>query len=709
MILFCREFSGDETMHFKRWVWTELLAFDNHAADFGIAEYLDSLGFVPDVLCLLFSSPDFFLQHDNLKLEKILSPLFCSRRAHPGNERRARQEWTNFQVRELLRLLKQAGCTPYLSCFTGYFRNEFHREWLADHPEACLMLNSQFRGNGLNPLAMLENGTLIEDIIVPQVVQTCCDYGFCGWHGPDGWGPGNIDGLDGGDFSDSMMKQFLADKEWDLPECLRQPCPKIVTEEEIRLARKSGRRLPDDGLHQIRERMEYVCRYHRDDWREFIGGRWRQFWYKMTSALHAVNLKAACNSAWTKGNFDAGFEYGIDYRKMSKIGIDTMVAETVALGMSQVYPGSRNWHDDCAASLAEIKAFAPDFELLFLHGIKDIVEGWDNLRHATPGYERELYKLANLYYRDQTGLHRSAAGLLACLADGIAKHEWQFIGKCWQTGFDGTPTTAGEVTMLWHDDMFYRGIADFSTDGMLPGQKQFSELLQRGVQIQTTCRFENASFCPSAIFVPGAHLLPEILLDELAARHPYPVIFSGRESSLQRFFEYGETITDGRMAVVILWNKHPIVRTILPTPETPYVPTSGPLPFHRERTRMAVADSLWDIAAKQMNRAIHQDLAVRGIPYPEITDYRFTLITRRMADNILDVALENRAEWGRFSTRVLMSEEITDLEILSSFPLRVMDRPDRRSFTVSVPPRGITVVRVYFKSHINTQNPDDKK
>ncbi|MPN20035.1 hypothetical protein SDC9_167411 [bioreactor metagenome] len=163
------------------------------------------------------------------------------------------------------------------------------------------------------------------------------------------------------------------------------------------------------------------------------------------------------------------------------------------------------------------------------------------------------------------------------------------------------------------------------------------------------------------------------------------------------------------MAVVILWNKHPIVRTILPTPETPYVPTSGPLPFHRERTRMAVADSLWDIAAKQMNRAIHQDLAVRGIPYPEITDYRFTLITRRMADNILDVALENRAEWGRFSTRVLMSEEITDLEILSSFPLRVMDRPDRRSFTVSVPPRGITVVRVYFKSHINTQNPDDKK
>ncbi|MFA6931099.1 MAG: hypothetical protein WCT05_12290, partial [Lentisphaeria bacterium] len=388
-------------MNAEHWIWTELLAFDNSAADFGVANYLATLGFVPKIACLLFSSPDFFLLHDNLDTEKPLSPVFCSRNAHPGNETRQRQDWTNFQVRGLIQTLAEAGCASYLSCFTVYYKNQYHQEWMSIHPEAREVYSFNHRGLELNVLQLLADNTLVEDFVVPQVVKTCLDYGFAGWHGPDGWGPLSSGNLMGVDFSDGMMKQFLAGRNWQLPACLVEPCEKIVTQEEITAARNADRPLPDDGLQQLQERAAWIWENHRLEWINFNAQRWLQFWGKMTAALHAVGLKNTINSAWTKGNFDALYEYGVDYRKMAALGIDAMVVEAVALGMSLARPKEKWYHDDYAAALAEIKAAAPDFKLVFLHGIKDVVENWDNLRHATPGYERELYKLSNLYYRDR--------------------------------------------------------------------------------------------------------------------------------------------------------------------------------------------------------------------------------------------------------------------------------------------------------------------
>ena len=679
------------------WCWTELVAFDNRAPDCGAAEYLDTLGFVPHTLCLLFSSPDFALQHPGMATEYVLPPEVCSRSAHPGNEVRQRQKWTNYQLRKLVAELRKAGAEVYFSQFTNYYRDRFHHEWLTDHPEVRQVWSFHHRGMSCNPLGKLADGTLFEDIYIPKVVTICRDYGFSGWHGPDGWGPLSSGNAMGTDFSDPIMEQFLKGRDWELPECLKNPCPAIVFQEEREAARSRGEKEPETGLAQLQERGRWIWENHRREYLEFLAERWCRFWGKMIRALHEAGLKGAVNSAWTKGNFDAFYEYGIHYRKMSELGIDHMIVETVALGMSQSCPDQEWFHDDYAASLMEIKAFAPHFKLLILHGIKDVVENWDNLRHAAPGYERELYRLSDHYFRTRRGLVRSADGLLACLADGIAPHEWEFIRKRWQCSFDGTPYDAGEVTMIWDDAQLSRGVDDFMLDGFLPGQKQVAALLRHGVPIQTACRLEDASCCKGVILVPNAHLLAPDALNALVAASPGPVALTGRYACLERFFAAGETVTDGRMCLTVLHGGEAGAVKRFPTPQIPYVPTVGELYFSTDRNRQVVAPEVWTAGAALLQRVAAEDFRKRGVPFARVAGAGCTLLTRRMDERTLDVALENRLPWGRIKRTVTMSHPIERLEVLSSFPLRESARPDDRSFTVPIAPRGIAVVRVHIK------------
>lgn len=688
------------TSNFESWVWTELLAFDNSREDMGVEEYLNTLGFVPKAACLLFSSPDFFLLHENLDEERDFSLLFCSREAHPGNENRLRQQWTNFQLKKLIKLLADAGCACYISCFPAYFNNKYHTEWMSQYPESRVAYAYHHLGCTLNALAQLNDGRLVEDIIIKKVVKTCLDYGFAGWHGPDGWGPYGSGNIMGVEFSDSMMKQFLADKNWELPPSLQNPCPKIATQEEREEAIKAGKTPPDYGLKQLQERATWIWENKRLPWIEFNVQRWKQFWEKMTKALHSKGLKNAINSAWTKGNFDALYDYGIDYREMAKLGIDAMVVEAVALGMNQIRPHENWYHDDYAVSLAEIKAAAPDFKLIFLHGIKDVVENWDNLRHAQPGYERELYKLSNLYYRSKTGLQRSADGLLACLADGIEPFEWDFIRKLWQTSFVDEVISAGEITALWHDSMLDDGLNDFIKDGFLPGQKQCAALMRAGLQLQTFARFEDASeMADDVLLVPAAHLVPKEELKSLLQQHKAPVILIGRAKILHNYFKNNFAITDSKMALVVYGMKQKEELIKLEAAKEEYIPTTGDLYFSKDRMRQAVAENFWTDAVLHCSKYVKKYLLSKDKAIATIDDPQCTLITRQLKNGAFDVAIENRSTWGRRMVQVNLSKEIKKIEIISSYPLRCTEQKDKFSFSMPIPPRGIATARIYFEEN----------
>ncbi|MBM3500375.1 MAG: hypothetical protein FJX74_17090, partial [Armatimonadetes bacterium] len=318
------------------WIWTELLAFDSAAPDLGVGAYLDRLGFTPTGVSLLAAASDFVVLHEGLGAERPLFPDVCARFGQAGNEERQRQEWTNHQLRDLVSGLRAAGIRVYVSVFAAYHHDRFHPEWLSDHPEARIVYSHLGVTDGVQFLARLTDGAYYHDLFAAQLARVLTDYGFDGFHGPDCLGPGGS--LSFNDCSDGMAAQFA--------EFLGQDCP-------VELRSEVGWEQP-----ALAARMELICTRLYPQWVEFNLLRWEQCWAAIVASARSVGKGTMINSANTKSAFEGMFIYGMDYRRIARLGVEYLVVETVAANLALIHGGDER-HYDFAATLAEMAAFVP--------------------------------------------------------------------------------------------------------------------------------------------------------------------------------------------------------------------------------------------------------------------------------------------------------------------------------------------------------------
>ena len=138
-------------------VWMELIGFDNTKPDFGVAEYLDRMSVKPQVISLLLDNDGLFLSHEKgLTVNFTLPPDVASYRARPFNRERRRQEWTAFQLKNLVAELKKHGVEVLASFFA--------REQYPVVPERA-------------------------EVVAGKLASFLSDYGFSGLHGSDGYAP----------------------------------------------------------------------------------------------------------------------------------------------------------------------------------------------------------------------------------------------------------------------------------------------------------------------------------------------------------------------------------------------------------------------------------------------------------------------------------------------------------------------------------------
>ena len=676
--------------NFEPWVWTELLAFDCTKPDCGAAEYIETLGFAPKGICLLLTTLDFAFAHNGMENEFVLPPDHCSRNGHPANEVRTRQEWTNYNLRTLIAELHKYGCEVYYSSFSTAMLDKFHKEWVSDHPEVRGVYSwydgdPQGRGNDVCLIKNLADGTPVAGIFAEKLVKCCKDYGFDGFHGADGCGPWWASGTET-DMSDSFLAGFLKD-EWNVPDFVKAPW--------------------DGDLNTYIRRSEWVWANRRLEWIDYLTGMWATSWKTITSALHSAGLKAVINSANTRGSFDAMYETGINYKLMAQTGIDAMVVETVALGV-EIGDTLAHPHDDYPAVLREIRTFAPGFKLIFLHGIKDVVENWDNLRHAPCAYERELCRLANSYYFNGEKMERAASGLLGCLADGIKPQEWEFIRNLWNTHISDIPVAAGEVTTLHCDDQLLKGLADYTADGMLSAHDMIRNLMEHHVAVEVAAPIEAASALPGVKFLPAAHLVDPAQIEKLISMNT-PLILMGRAAVLEKYFPAAEVITDSRIAMTALnCGNAGTLHTVAAGEK--WVESPVKVRFCQYRNRMDVRDEFWTAAAELIHRIAKADAISRDLPYAELLNNPPASLQQQLIDeNTLRITVENRAQWRRFSAKLSFTKPLKDVKIITSFPLRPAGSGSEgwnvsgvangdTTFSVPLPPRGVTVLETYFLS-----------
>ena len=131
---------------FEKWMWIELIGFDNELKDFGVDAFVEKAGFAPKVLALLIADPAFIHDHNGMSRPRKLSPGECSYGAHPFNDERNRQQWTNLQVRGLVRELQRHGVKVHFSVF-----DHPDQQWMERHPNALYVRKTGERIGSICP------------------------------------------------------------------------------------------------------------------------------------------------------------------------------------------------------------------------------------------------------------------------------------------------------------------------------------------------------------------------------------------------------------------------------------------------------------------------------------------------------------------------------------------------------------------------------
>lgn len=670
---------------YEKWIWTELLAFDVEQADFGVSAYLEATGFVPDVISLLIASPDIILQHQGLAEDQILPPDFCSRLGHPGNEMRARQVWTRFQLRDLVCGLQTAGCKVFLSNFADGLQDKFHPEWLTGQPEANITFSSHGRLPSLFVLARLADGSYVRDFFAAQMVRVFLDYGFDGWHGADCFGGHSA--LTISDCSDDLIAQFIESGQNDLPAIVTDP----------------SHNLPENLTRRIR----WIWRHRRLEWIAFYTDQWAAFWTTIVDALHGIGRQAVTNSVWTKDPFEAMYRYGVDYRKIAKTGIDGMLVETCA-GAMLLGGADRNYHYDCLAMLLHVSSYIPSVKLIFLHNTKDVVENWDLLRHAPPLLEREIYALSNVYRLDPQGeLHRCASGFFVCLGDGISPEEWRWLGDRWGLAFARLPVRALGVQLVWSDAVLHDHLADFPITRDASAHHLTYRLMEHNAPIQVSINIDDIDKSEGPFLILHPHLLPPGERQALL-QCGKPLIAIGPD-----FREWPETPaesvdeTSERPMRCRVYNSNLTISSSHERQSPPEAPIAEnpleieePLSYRALLKFQPISEKFLSECAELIRRAgdafAIESVPEEGIPHAEM---KIEVMLTELDAKLYRVAVKNSGIVYAYP-QVDLGRPIQSITVRSPFPVTKI-KFSEGTMKLTIPPRGIVVADVVIQPDWN--------
>ncbi|MFD2328206.1 hypothetical protein ACFSR7_03025 [Cohnella sp. GCM10020058] len=667
--------------YYEKWIWIELIGFDNTLSDYGVGAYMENAGFVPDAMSLLLFTSDFIHTHDGMAVEKPLPPEVCSYGARPYGKSRMLQSWTNLQLRGLVRELQRAGTQVYCSFFDMFQTHNPERlrptEWCAAHPELYEMRRSGEAFRVINPLRRLRDGTYYEDLFVRDLTAVMRDYGFDGYHGADGYTSPRLC-IAEIDYSDDMTGQFEAYMQ------------------QRGLA--AGFELACEGDPEAMERRAaQIWSWHRLAWIDFHAGRWAELWRKIMTALKADGKKAVLNTAWTRDPFEAMYRYGVDYKRLAACGIDGFVVEAGAAALSS---GGEDWdYEPCTefmATILSLKAYMPDVQLICLNAIHDTYEQWDVLNHAPTLLDRDILCFSNLYLYDQNGIRRCTEGFVACLGDDVAAHGWARIERLWAAGYDGLPERTLGASFVWSDAVLHRSLADYADRREWPVHKLVHEWLERGAPLHSVVNVRDLGAHEGVIIVTHAHLLPETELSAVLGYRGGSVLLAGRRTDTLSVMLHaaGLAIPDIQAArfCAIRSANGSWLETIREEP----VQRAAP-----ERDKAINDSHNWlvplyyaPIEAPFHERIVQALLSETGAPRPTKNEADIRLTALRMSASRWRILIRNLAMNYKIA-QLDLRRPIRRIETLTDFP-GVPVLPEGHQVRLSVPGRGMVAIEADF-------------
>lgn len=669
--------------HYEKWLWIELIGFDNRQKDFGVKAFLEKAGFVPGGVSLFLCDPAFIHEHQGVDRARKLPPGDCSYHAHPYNDERRRQAWTNLQVKGLVAELQRHGVKVYFNVFDSP-----GDKWREKYPNLCYTNRAGARGYALCPWKRMDKNVFYEDFLVAKLRRVMRDYNFDGYHLADGYAHPRIPVYDG-DWSDDMVAQFLAAAGISLPPSIPRACA--------------------ENQAKLRRRADWIWNNRRKEWIFFHVQRITSFIAKVAAALHAENKKLIANSAWTRDPFESIYRYGADYRKMAAAGIDAFVVEAAAAIMDidndeKWGPRKSRYLNNFMAAFMLNKACAPHKPMFYLNGIKDFHENWNVLRHAPTTLESEIYSLSNMYWLDAQGLpRRCASGPFVCLADSIKREEWQWLNERWRLAYDLNPRRVLGATLVWSERALENQLDDFINTRRWTTHRLLHHLLGLGAPLYAVAGINNLAKVRGTIVALNAHLYPPEEIRKIMAYKKGAVILIGGKTTLPRrpAIRFADAYPPDQLCCCYYGKKLEIGGKIKPDSREKIpgnlVKIKDPLYFPQELYFRAVSDSFLqkcaDLITKCGDGAYVPRKAPSAFVWADKGGYKYARILTLDAGNGTSRLFIRNDKYVYVTALIDVGRRISKIKIISPFP-HVPIRPNGSVFQAKIPGRGMIVLDV---------------
>jgi len=478
----------------KVFIWMNLMGFEKNDEDKGVKRYLQETGFLPDGACGLVCNPDIIHHHRGMDEEYVLHPDNCSYNGVPRNIIRERQEWTNYDLRQLAENLEKAGSHLYFSIFGVDTFNACHEEWIYDHPELMIHFLQKDRvvtGHHFL-LKRFKDGSYYEDFFIDRLCQALVDYGVRGIHLADALcPPGAGSFIANFDYSTDFVEQFLRHTG------ITPPADVAAT-------------MGDDSFAAESARAAWIRRDYRIAWTRFHSDRWTQFFQKLCRRVHAIGKEVMVLGMYCTDPFETVYCCGMNLRNIVEAGVDYITAN--------ILPSSCfvNGPDDRADPFHRLMAIAPltaahlheKGHLISMLALHDATEEWSAIHHAPTLHERDMFTMMAYRLIDADGISRSLDGFFLCLGDGIPREDWNWESERLRLAFSADAESVVSPAMLWSDRAFEAMLPAYYHTRRWTPHKLFHELAKAGTHCAAAVRVDGLYNYSGTLVVPNFDLLP---------------------------------------------------------------------------------------------------------------------------------------------------------------------------------------------------------
>lgn len=676
--------------------WVPLIGFDKNLSDKGVRDLIEGqMGFIPRGIILWVVHNDIINMHKpGLPEREVFPPDICSYNANPYNAVRARQDWTNYDLRELVSELKKYGVEVYISFSGDYHYDDLHKEWMSDHMELNRITHKG--GESLNALKRFKDGSYYEDFFAEKLLSFLLDYGMDGVHVADDFCPhGRC--IDNGDFTTDTVDQFRKYTGIEIPGDVAV--------------------FGDDSIGALKARAEWVWENKREEFIIFHKNRWNDFWKKITSRLKPYGKKTFVLGMYCTDPFETLYNKGVDLKGLIESGVDYLMPNANPNGRMLLDGRSGIYYHD-AYLLPFTDAYVDGGGKFNMFGVKDVSEEWNALNHAPTWVDRDINYFPSFFRWTKEGAKRCIDGLNVCLGDGIFREDWDFLTERMEKAFSDAPKRNINPTVLWSDSAFEKFLPEYIKTRRISPHKLSYELAERGAHIGAIVRSEDLSERCGNLLVPDFDLLSEEEKLSVAGYKGGAVIATAKAEGLdlakygiepEIYFEDRETpFVLSAFAFNLSGIERERVESLLATEDNSPILDD---PFHAEERFETL---FTDMPFQKVSEGFLSSVAyLVNLTYRHLFESTHPMIVKEMEDGAyrLYIFNDDRLHYGKATVEA--KSDVLEVKNISKFPfLPVKFSSDGRSFghrasrdcsegryfRVMVAQGGIAVVDVYLKN-----------